>query len=67
MTRQEILRALGNPETWHLAIVEVDGEHARTPTYLRRPFKMKPEDAATSVNYSIRELLAQGERVEVGA
>jgi hypothetical protein len=52
------------PDRWYLAIVEVrDGRAEGHPVYLPRPFASAPDPAATSVNYSIKDLLAQGERV----
>jgi len=67
VTRNEIAKSLNVPERWYLAIVSVDGERAGAPIYLRRPFAFAPDPAATSVNYSIRDLLAQGELVEVAS
>ena len=67
VTRNEIAKALNVPDRWYLAIVAVDADRAAGPVYLRRPFRQAPEEAATSVNYAIKELLAQGERVETGA
>jgi len=65
VTRNEIAKSLNVPDRWYLAIVEVrDGRAAAEPVYLRRPFAVAADPAATSVNYSIRDLLEQGERVE---
>ena len=65
VTRNEIGKCLNVPDRWYLAIVSVDGERVAEPIYLRRPFSLAPDPAATSVNYSIKDLLAQGELVEV--
>ena len=54
------------PDRWYLAIVAVDGDRVAYPIYLRRPFAIAPDPAATSVNYAIKELLAQGELVQFG-
>ncbi len=64
VTRNEIAKSLNVPDRWYLAIVAVDGDTAAEPIYLRRPFLTAPDPAATSVNYAIKELLAQGELVE---
>ena len=61
ITKNEILSALNKPEHYILAIVEVDGETARVPTYIRRPFVHEPDFGVTSVNYNLAQLLAQGE------
>ncbi len=66
VTRNEIAKSFNVPDRWYLAIVTVDGEHADPPVYLRTPFRQAPEQAATSVNYAIKELLEQGHIVEVG-
>jgi hypothetical protein len=63
VTRNEIHKAFNVPERWYLAIVEVDGQQSRA-TYLLRPFAWLPDPAATSVNYSIKDLVVQGEVVE---
>ena len=60
VTRNEIIAGLNKPDDFILALVEVDGDTA-TPRYVRRPFHREPDFAATSVNYSIRELLAMAE------
>jgi len=43
-----------------LAIVEVDGTNTKTH-YLKRPFRERPDFAATSVNYDIVELVGGSE------
>ena len=67
VTRNEIGKSLNVPDRWYLAIVSVDGERAGPPVYLRRPFAFAPDPAATSVNYAIKELLAQGERMDAAS
>jgi superfamily II DNA or RNA helicase len=59
VTKNEILTALNRPEDFFLAVVLVDGEVAREPLYLTRPFQREPDFAVTSVNYKLNELLAQ--------
>ncbi len=61
ITKNEILSALNKPEQYILAIVEVDGETARAPIYIRKPFVREPDFGVTSVNYKLAELLAKGE------
>jgi superfamily II DNA or RNA helicase len=58
VTRNEILCSLNVPEQWYLAIVEVRDGQAAAPVYLRAPFRREPDFGATSVTYSIRELVA---------
>ena len=67
VTRGEVAKSFNVPDQWFLAIVEVRGDDALAPTYLRRPFTKTLEDAASSANYPIKDLLAQGEQVEVMA
>lgn len=56
VSKNEILTAFNKPDEYILAIVEVDG--ARTKThYLQRPFRERPDFAATSVNYNIKDLI----------
>ena len=62
VSKNEILTALNKPEEFILAIVEIDGEDTHT-IYLKHPFKNAPDFTATSVNYDIRELIAEAEVV----
>jgi uncharacterized OB-fold protein len=55
VSKNEILTAFNKPEEYILAIVEVDGADTHT-VYLKRPFRERPDFAATSVNYDIAEL-----------
>lgn len=57
VTKNEILTALNAPGQFILAIVEVEGDAAHT-RYLKCPFHEQPDFAATSVNYSIADLMA---------
>lgn len=59
VTRNEILTARNSPETWLLALVEVDGDEGSV-TYLKEPFEARedPEFAVASVNFNISRLLA---------
>jgi hypothetical protein len=56
VSKNEILTALNKPDEYILAIVEVDGEATKV-VYLKKPFKERPDFAATSVNYDIVELV----------
>ena len=58
VTRNEVLFSLNNPEGYVLAIVEFlpNGNHRES--YLKRPFRSEPDFAATSVNYSLSELVS---------
>lgn len=60
VSKNEILTALNSPESFILAVVEVDGKHTRT-IYLKRPFVNPPDFSTTSVNYDIRHLLENSE------
>lgn len=62
VSKNEILTAFNKPDEYILAIVEVDGENTKT-VYLKKPFRERPDFAATSVNYSIAELMNGSEIV----
>jgi hypothetical protein len=62
VTKNEILIAFNKPDEYILAIVEVDEKRTKT-VYLKKPFKVHPDFAATSVNYSIGELVANSEKI----
>ncbi len=60
VTKNEILTAFNKPDEYILAIVEVDNT-ARKTVYLRRPFRERPDFAATSINFDIVELVNRAE------
>ena len=60
VTKNEILRAFNKPDEYILAIVEVDGKQTKI-VYLKKPFKIHPDFAATSVTYNIGELVKSAE------
>ena len=60
-SKTQILTALNKPDSFILAIVEVDGDTASEPRYVRQPFEKEPDFGATSVNYALSELLARSE------
>ncbi len=66
VTRNEILCSLNKPEDYILAIVLYEDDiwtGAHTVHYVRRPFEREPDTGACSVNYTVAELLARGEKV----
>ncbi len=60
VTKNEILTAFNKPGEYILAIVEVDGADSKI-VYLKKPFRERPDFAATSVNYDIVELTNSSE------
>ena len=60
VSKNEILTALNKPDEYILAIVEVDGASTKT-SYLKKPFRERPDFTATSVNYNIAELMNSAE------
>ena len=60
VSRNEILTGLNKPDSYILAIVEVDGSETRI-TYLKHPFRKEPERSAVGVSYNIRQLAAEAE------
>lgn len=62
VSKNEILTALNKPDEYLLAIVEVD-DNLSNCIYLSNPFNKQPDFAATSVNYSIDELIANSKVV----
>ena len=56
VSKNEILTAFNKPDEYLLALVEVDGANTNA-VYLKRPFRERPDFAATSVNYDIAELV----------
>lgn len=60
VTKNEILTAFNKPDEYILAVVEVDGTATKT-VYLKKPFRERPDFAATSVNYDIEELTHSAE------
>ena len=61
ISKTQIFTAFNKPESFILAIVEVDGDTAKEPCYIREPFQQEPEFGVTSVNYNLNELLSRGE------
>ena len=61
VSKTQIFTAFNKPDSFVLAIVEVDGETAKEPRYIRQPFQKEPDFGVTSVNYNLSELLARAE------
>ncbi len=61
VSKTQILTAFNKPDSFILAIVEVDGDQAKEPRYIREPFQKEPDFNATSVNYNLNKLLARAE------
>ena len=57
VSKTQIFTALNIPDSFILAIVEVDGDTAKEPRYIREPFQNEPDFGATSVNYNLKKLL----------
>ncbi|MGH7496854.1 MAG: protein NO VEIN domain-containing protein, partial [bacterium] len=57
ISKTQILTAFNKPEDFILAIVEVEGDLAKPPRYIRQPFQREPDFGVTSVNYDLMELL----------
>jgi hypothetical protein len=62
VSKNEIHTALNTPDKYILAIVEVNGLQTKS-VYLKKPFRERPDFAATSVNYNIVELVGGAEIV----
>ena len=61
VSKTQIFTAFNKPDNFILAIVEVDGDTAKEPRYIREPFQKEPDFGVTSVNYNLSELLARSE------
>ncbi len=62
LTKNEIVTSINNPDKAILAVVEFLDDGNYRETYLKQPFQAKPDFFATSVNYSLAELIAYGVR-----
>ncbi len=61
VTRNEILYSLNKPDDFILAIVLFGEDKHHAVHYVRQPFRREPDFGAASVNYTLRELLAEAE------
>lgn len=59
VTKNEIIRGLNAPERFILAVVEVEGDKAKSPRYIRQPFTKEPEFETTSVNFDLSKILSK--------
>jgi hypothetical protein len=64
VSKNEILTAFNKPDEYILAIVEVSGTATKT-VYLKKPFRERPDFAATSVNYNIEKLMNECEIIYI--
>ncbi len=62
VSKNEILTALNKPESFILAVVEVDGDKTHT-IYLKHPFENRVDWTATSVNYDLQDLISASELI----
>lgn len=62
ITKNEIITAFNQPDTFILALVLVDPtqQQANAVRYVRRPFTREPDFGATSVNYDLSQLWLKG-------
>ena len=61
VSKTQIFTAFNKPDSFILAIVEVDGDTTKEPRYIRKPFQKEPDFNATSINYDLNKLLARSE------
>ena len=61
VSKTQIFTAFNKPDDFILAIVEIEGDTAKEPRYIRQPFQKEPDFGVTSVNYKLNELLARAE------
>ena len=60
ITRNEIVTGINSSTSFILAIVQIDGETALPPVYVRTPFEREPDFDVASVNYKLNELIERG-------
>lgn len=61
VTRNEVVTGINSSDSFILAIVEVDGETAASPVYVRKPFEREPDFGVTNVTYKLKDMLQRGE------
>ncbi len=61
ISKTQIFTAFNKPDSFILAIVEVDGDTVKEPRYIREPFQKEPDFGVTSVNYNLNKLLPRAE------
>lgn len=60
ITSNEVKTALNQQDKYILALVEVDGDTAGEPLYIRHPFRAELMDGQVSGNFSLQELRDRG-------
>jgi superfamily II DNA or RNA helicase len=60
VTHNEIMAGIKSPESFILALVEVEEGEGGEPVYVRRPFTKEPDFGVTSVNYGWKGLWEAG-------
>jgi SNF2 family DNA or RNA helicase len=60
VTKTELLASLNAPETYILALVQVDRGFAREPIYVRQFFKRELGFAETAVVFNVKDLISMG-------
>ena len=63
VSKTQIFTAFNKPDSFILAIVEVDGDTAKEPCYIRQPFQKEPDFGVTSVNCDSTHTLKRGASV----
>ena len=61
VSKTQIFTAFNKPDDFILAIVEIEGDTAKEPRYIRQPFQKELDFGVTSVNYKLNELLVRAE------
>ena len=61
VSKTQIFTAFNKLDSFILAIVEVDGDIAKEPRYIREPFENEPDFSTTSITYNLNKLLARSE------
>lgn len=57
----QIRCCLNQPDNWILPIVPVDGDQAKPPRYIRKPFTTPPDFAEVSKNLDLAQLFKRAE------
>lgn len=60
VTKNEVLTALNKPESYFLAMVEIENGKANEVRYVAKPFSQKPDFGVTSINYNWNDLWQRG-------
>jgi hypothetical protein len=60
LTKNELLASLNSPDSFILAIVQVEAGFARQPVYVRRFFQRELGFAETAVAFDVNQLIGTG-------